>query len=169
MTIIETIAARRSIRKFTVNPVSDKEIEQILTSGMNAPTAGNQRSWHFIVVKDKERLKQIAEILPNGPMLPQAAAAIVVLADLSLEKHPGYWVVDCSAVIENMLLAIQSLKLGGVWLGVYPRTERILGLEKLFNLPDNIKPHSVIALGHPAETKAPNNNYNQDRVHLENW
>jgi nitroreductase len=167
MNFIETIAARRSIRKFTGSSVSDEQIKKLLTAGMNAPSARNMQPWHFMIIKNRGTIDSIVEICPNGALLKGAPVAIFVLGDLDISSD--YCAVDCSAAVENILLAAQAEKLGACWIGVYPRPERIAGLSKLFNLPSNIQPHSLIAVGHPGETKEPNNRYLDERIHTEKW
>jgi nitroreductase len=76
---------------------------------------------------------------------------------------------DVSAAIENILLAANRLGLGGCWLGVHPRPDRIAGIRKLFDLPEHIIPVSAVALGWPAEHPEPRTRYKEDRVHLEKW
>ncbi len=73
-------------------------------------------------------------------MIREAPVAFLVCGDIAIEKHQGYWVQDCAAATENMLLAVTALGLGAVWLGVYPRVDRVRGLKGLLGLPDNISP-----------------------------
>ena len=167
MNTIETIAARRSIRKFTEETVADKDIKQLLEAGMNAPSARNSQPWHFIVIRDRKTINNIIEICPNGALLKTAPAAVLVLGDT--DKTDDYFIIDCSAAIQNILLSACEHGLGACWIGVYPRRPRIDGLKKLFSLPENIVPHSLIALGHPSESKAPNSNYREALVHHEKW
>jgi nitroreductase len=160
---------RRSIRRYKDMDVSKEAIETILRAGMSAPSAGNQQPWHFIVVDDREKMKAITKCHPYSTMLNTAPKCIVVAADVGLQKHQGYWVQDCSAATQNMLLAISQLGLGGVWLGVHPRKEREEGIRKIFKLPDNITPLAVIAIGVPDEEKGPSDRYNPERVHRNTW
>jgi nitroreductase len=167
MNISEAIAARRSIRDFTKAEVTDEDVKEFLSAGMNAPSARNTQPWHFIVIRDRDTINSIVEVCPNGSMLKKAPMAVLVLGDLNLTDD--YWVVDCSAAVQNILLAAEAGGLGACWVGVYPRQPRIDGLKKLFSLPEEIMPHSLIAIGHPAEKKKPNNNYKKERVRYEKW
>jgi nitroreductase len=166
---MEAIYKRRSIRKYSAKDVSDDEIDQILTAGMAAPSAGNQQPWEFIVVKDRSKMEAITKIHPYAQMLTGAKAAIIVCADLKREKHKGYWVQDCSAATQNILLEATSLGVGTVWLGVYPRDDRVEGIKRLFGLPEDVMPLNVISLGYPAEEKGCIDRYDKDRIHLEKW
>lgn len=166
---METIFKRRSIRKYTDEPVSEDSILSFIKAGMNAPSAGNEQPWYFVIIDDREILNRIADFHPYAQMLRHAPAAILVCGDPSMEKHEGYWVQDCSAATENILLEITSQNYGGVWIGVFPREERVEALRELLNIPGNIVPFSLIGLGNPAEHKEPNNKFNNDRIRRNKW
>ena len=169
MDALDAIISRRSIRKYTPDPVPDDLVQKILGAAMNAPSAGNQQSWQFIVVNERKSLDAIAEILPHGKMLNQAACAIVVCGDLSHEKHKGYWVQDCSAATQNMLLAAHALGLGAVWLGVYPREERMKGIAEFLKVPEQVVPFCVVSMGWPGEKVEPMRRYEEGKVHWNGW
>jgi nitroreductase len=166
---MNAIFRRRSIRRYTDKQVSDEMINQILAAGMNAPSAGNEQPWHFIIIKDKETLKRLADFSPHSQMAKDAALAILVCADLNLERHKGYWAQDCSAATENMLIEVAELNLGAVWLGVFPVQDRVEYIRQQFQLPQNIVPFSVIPVGYPAQEMKMVNRYSQERVHQEKW
>ena len=84
-------------------------------------------------------------------MIREASLAIAVCGDLALQKHEGYWIQDCSAATQNILLAAHALGLGAVWLGVHPCEDRVESTRKLFSLPENVLPLCLIAVGYPAE------------------
>ncbi|TYQ18083.1 UNVERIFIED_CONTAM: nitroreductase [Acetivibrio alkalicellulosi] len=163
------ILSRRSIRKYTKDPVKEEDIRSLLEAAMSAPSAGNQQPWHFVVVSDKAILNKITQIHPHAHMLKDAQVAIMVCGDESLQKHIGYWVQDCSAATQNILIAAQSKGLGAVWLGVYPREDRVEGLRNLFMIPYSITPFSIISIGHPDEKKPPANRFNEQRIHYNLW
>ena len=166
---MKEIFERRSIRKYTGKPVSDELIEKLLRAAMAAPSAGNQQPWEFVVIKDRNTMDAVTEIHPYSLMLKEAGFAIVVCADLEKEKHQGYWPQDCAAATENILIEAQYLGLGAVWLGVYPRQDRVEGVKKLLNLPGRIIPLSIISIGWPAEKKEPIDRFDRTRVHIEKW
>jgi nitroreductase len=136
---------------------------------MAAPSAENQQPWEFIVVTDKEILNNITKIHPYSQMLREAALVIIVCADLAKEINTGYWVQDCAAATENILIEAKYLGLGSVWLGVYPREERVTGIKKLFNLPEEVMPLSIVSIGYPAEEKEPSDRYDESRIHINKW
>ena len=138
---------------------------------MAAPSAVAKDPWHFIVVRNREILLRIADGLPNGKMLSNAALAIVICGDLDRahDRQLSYLLQDCSAAIENLLLAASMLGLGACWLGVHPRPERIAHLRSIFGIPEQIVPVSVIAVGWPDESPAPRTRFREQAVHREKW
>jgi nitroreductase len=169
MDALETIHTRRSIRKYQDRPVPEELIRQVLAAAMSAPSARNAQPWQFVVISDRQLLGEIPRINPNAQMAERAPLAILVCGDLSLEKSPGYWVVDCAAAAQNLLLAAHALGLGAVWTGIYPREQRIDGFRRLLDLPENVIPHSLIPLGYPAEQPARQDRYRAERVHQNHW
>lgn len=169
MDCLEAIAGRRSIRKYASQPVTAEQIEALLRAAMAAPSAGNQQSWRFIVVTDEEQLARLAEATPYSRMLASAPLGIVVCGDTRDEKHPGYWVQDCSAAIENTLLAAHAMGLGAVWIGVHPVAERSANVRQICGLPEGIEPLSMIALGYPEEQKPAAERFERAYVHRDRW
>jgi nitroreductase len=166
---MKSIYTRRSIRKYKDKKIDDKKIDELLKAGMCAPSAGNEQPWHFIVIEDKRIMERIPEFHPYAAMVKNASHVICVCADLNLQLYEGYWIQDCSASTQNILLMAEELGIGSVWLGVYPREERMNGLKKLLKLPDNIVPFCLISLGYPDEQKPANDTYFEERVHKNMW
>lgn len=168
---MEAILQRRSVRDFTDKPVSEEVLTSLLEAGMCAPSAGNERPWHFIIVTERSLLEGITEFHEYSKMLKHAPAAIIVCADLNCDKYPGvgYWVQDCAAATQNILIAAQYKGLGACWLGMYPKKERVEGLRRLLNIPEHIVPFAGIALGYPAAVKSPGSRYDGSRVHRNGW
>ena len=166
---IKTIITRRSIRHYSDSPVTDEEVTAILTAAMSAPSAGNEQPWEFIIIRDKKTLSSITKIHPYAQMLEEASVAITVCGDILKEKHQGFWVQDCSAATQNILLAAHALGLGAVWLGIHPIKERVDGIAKLLHLPSNIVSLSLVPVGHPDEEKVPANRFDSSRLHHEKW
>lgn len=163
--MIDTIAKRRSIRKYTEKAVEEEKITELLKCAMNAPTAANRQEWHFSVITNKEILSRITnEVSPHMKMMRDAACAILVSGDTRLNPHHEYLCVDCAAAIENMLLAAVELGLGCCWCAVAPREEKIDGMRKVINLDENFYPVGIVAIGYPAEEKEPNNRFDPSKV-----
>jgi nitroreductase len=164
---LESIFARRSIRAYTGEPVSREAITQILEAGMAAPSSNNRKPWHFVVVQDRETLAKLAEAHPHGKMLSSAAAAIAVCGDTTVA--PDFWVQDCAAATENMLIAVAALGLGAVWLGGHPREDRVAAIREALGIPEHAGVLCLISIGHPGETKEPRTQYDPKRIHDEKW
>ena len=170
---LNVIFARRSVRAYQPErEVSSELVGDLLEAAMAAPSACARDPGRFIVIRDRKRLAAIAEGLPNGKMLPDAGIGIVVCGDLEAAhgNELGYLLQDCSAAIENMLLAASALGLGGCWLGVHPRPERAVHLRKLLQIPENVVPVGVMSVGWPAaQDKPPRTRFNPEYIHEENW
>ncbi len=165
----EAILTRRSIRQYTEAPVSKELLEELVKSAMSAPSAQNRQPWHFVIIQDKKKLLEISQNHAHAAMAPKAQAAILICADSKIEETEGFWVQGCAAAMQNLLLAAHDQKLGAVWIGLYPRTERMKTFQKIFNLPQNIMPFSIAVLGHPNEKKAKEERFRKERLHYEKW
>ncbi|HSG28314.1 MAG TPA: nitroreductase family protein [Candidatus Krumholzibacterium sp.] len=164
---IDAIFARRSIRKYLDRPVDEADLRKLLEAGMAAPSGRDRRPWHLVSVTRRETLDRLAEAHPYGKMLFEATAAIAVCGDTTVA--PDYWIQDCSAVTENILVAAAGLGLGSVWLGCHPRTERVEAIRAILRIPPEIGILSLIAIGHPGEKKEPRTRYEEEKVHREGW
>jgi len=162
---------RRSVRRYSAAAVTDAEIRDLLEAAMAAPSACAKDPWHFIVVRGREALDKVADALPNGPMLRQADAAIVVCGDPARAHRnlESYLIQDCSAAVENILLAATLLGLGACWLGVHPNEERMDPIRRQFGIPAAILPVAVLALGRPSEFPEPRTRFRAEAVHVGAW
>ena len=169
MDAMDVILTRRSIRKYTDKPLPDGLIKELLEAAVSAPSAGNQQPWHFVILDDKTLFDQILTFHPHAKMLKETQKAILVCGDLSLEKFKGYWLLDCAAATQNILLAAHAKGVGSCWLGIYPREDRMTQMKKLLGMPDHAIPFSLIPLGYPAEEKTKEDRYNSSRIHYNKW
>jgi len=169
MDALQTILSRRSIRLYTPEPVSEAMVNDLLRAAMSAPSAGNQQPWQFVVIRERQKLDSIPVFHPYAEMVKSASVAVLVCGDMRLEKNKGYWVQDCSAATQNLLLAAHAQGLGAVWVGVYPSEERLEGFRKLLEIPEEIIPFALVPVGYPAESKPPSNRYEPSRIHNDHW
>ncbi len=169
MDALEAILSRRSIRRYTQDPVSDETLKALLEAAMSAPSAGNEQPWHFIVITDRRLLDAIPRFHPYADMLREAQVAILVCGDTERERYKGHWVQDCSAATQNLLLAAHASGLGAVWVGVYPAGERVQRMQKLFGLPAHVIPLALVPLGHPGERIPRVQRFDPARIHLNGW
>ena len=174
-TTVNDIMSRTSIRKYTDEPISDADMETLLRAGMAAPSCCNIQPWHFIVVKDQAVRQQMADAFGPAKPAAKAPAVIIVCGDMQIMRespvkdNTDYWVCDACAATENILIAANSLQLGGVWMGVWPMKNRISKLQDILGLPEYIIPLNMIALGHPAEQPQPKDKWKPERIHQDKW
>jgi nitroreductase len=169
MDTFTALHTRRSIRNFTDQAVSEEALHALLDAAMIAPSAGNAQPWQYIVVDDAAILRQVPDINPYAGMAPKAPVSIVVCGDLSAEKYQGFWVQDCSAAIQNMLLAATALGLGTVWTGIHPMRDRVSAFQQLLKLPEHIVPLGLIVIGHPAAPFEKKSRFDAAKIHHNFW
>ena len=152
MNLEEGILTRRSIRKYQKNNrISKEDTEALLNMAMHAPSALNTQPWEFIVVDDQNVFNKIMAVHPYCSFLKDASLAIVVCGNLKEQHKDNYWMGDCAAATENLLLGAHARGLGGCWCGIYPTEERMQAFHKLFGLPEYVQPFSLVVVGYPAE------------------
>lgn len=166
---MKNILTRHSVRKYRNLPVPGVMLDELLKAAQSAPSAGNQRPWHFLVLDDRKVLEGIAEVHPYAQMLRTAPAAILICGEEGLEKFKGFWVQDCSAATQNLLVAANSLDLGGVWVGVFPIEDRVTALRKLLGIPDSVTPFSLVPIGFPDDDSPREGRYDASRLHYNAW
>lgn len=163
--VIENIATRRSIRKYTNEEVSKETLELLLTAAMNAPSACNQQARYFIVVTQKEKLEKLSRLHSGVNFVKNASAAIIICGEPSAATLDYYWIDDCAAATQNLLLAAHSLGLGTTWTGIgHEDSESINFFRQTLTIPDQYIPFAMVPVGYPAEQKAPNNNYKKEKL-----
>ena len=169
--VIENIMTRTSIRQFTSQPVAKDTLDLIVKAGMAAPSAVNAQPWAFVVVTDREVLDSLNANHPYAN-LKTATAAVIVCGNLEKAMEgpaQEYWVQDCSAASENILLAAHAYGIGAVWCGVYPSQERVQAVSQVLGLPENIIPLNIITMGYPAENPEPKDKFKSDNIHYQRW
>ena len=161
---MENIFHRVSIRKYEDKPVEKEKILQILKAGMQAPSACNQQPWEFYVVENREVLKQLGESSPFSAPAGKAPVAIVTAYREECDL-PEFAQIDMSIMMENLWLAADEIGLGGVWLGVAPREERMKDVEKIVGIPEGQRAFGIFALGYPDEERTQQDRFDQSRIH----
>lgn len=169
----EPIFTRHSTRSYDASKrASTEQIDDILHAAMSAPSAMNRQPWEFIVVNKQELLEQIMLIHPYCASLGDAGTAIIVCGDLDKQyktSDGGYWVYDCSAATENILLRAEQLGLSTCWCGISPSKIRVENFRKLFSLPQNVEPMSLVILGYSSATAKATDKFDKSKIHLNNW
>lgn len=165
--VFTVIHERKSVREFIPGKkISEENINKIVRAGMAAPSGRDARPWEIVVIDDREVLDALAEQLPYAKMLAQAPQAMVICGNT---EASSYWYVDCSAVTENILLAVEALGLGAVWTAAYPYEERMNAVKNSIGLPDHIAPLCVLPMGYPAGENQPKEKYDAKKVHYNKW
>lgn len=167
--MLDVIKRRRSIRVYREEPVPGEKIEILLRSGMQAPSARNLQPWEFVVSADRNLMSKIPGVHPYAQMVPSAGAIILVCGNTEIQPEIGYILEDCSACVQNILLEAVNQELGAVWLGVYPREERVRGISELFRLPSHIIPVALLSIGLPGEKKEFDDRFRPERIHTDIW
>jgi len=164
--VLSVIHSRKSVRHFTEQKVSREQLEILLRAGMAAPTAVNRQPWAFVAIDSREVLDSLSSNLSNNAILKRATAAIVVCGDMNkvFERLPDFWIQDCSAASQNILLAAEGIGLGAVWIGVFPNDSRVNKVKSVLNLPDNLVPLNIIAIGYPTGVEKPKDKWKEENV-----
>ncbi|MBE6445009.1 MAG: nitroreductase family protein [Alphaproteobacteria bacterium] len=165
------LLTRRSVRQFQPNkkiPITD--IDDVLKIAMYAPSGCNKQPWEFVVVDDEKQISEILKIHPHAQFLQDASAGIVICGDTEKQCGEGFWVVDCSAATQNLLLALHGKGMGGCWCAVYPDKKRMEDFAKLLKLPAHIKPLALVVAGYPSKIpQQPQDRFAKNKIHYNVW
>lgn len=167
MDAMECIFSRTSVRSFQKKDIEDEVITEILKAGMSAPSAVNMQPWMFVVVRERALLDKLADRLPYTKMAAQSTIAVVVCGDLRRttdQREQEYWIEDCSAATQNILLAAHALGLGAVWTAVYPVPERVNTVLSILELPEYLVPLNVLPIGYPRTAGSPKDKWDPDKI-----
>ena len=162
---MKNIYSRVSIRKYQDKPVEKEKTEAILRAAMQAPSAANQQPWEFYVVINKEKLEELSKVSPYAGMTKNAPAAIVSVYRKDC-MIPQYAEIDLSIAMENLWLETDAQGLGGVWLGIAPIEERMQAVEKVLNIPDDLRAFAIFPYGYPAEEREQQDRFEENRIHF---
>ncbi len=168
--VLNIIFKRRSIRKYQDKEVSRETLKLLLQAAMAAPSARNSQPWEFVAVNDKVTMDKFRTKMKNGNY--NAPAAIVVLANLKMALNSSaerFWIQDCTAATENILIAAAGMGLGTVWIGTYPKEDVMKDQREILGIPSDVIPLSLIYVGYPAEEQPPRTQYQEARVHWQKY
>ncbi len=169
---VECIMTRASVRHYTGGIVSRDDLLTMLKAGMAAPSAVNVQPWSFIVVTERATLDKLSAALPYAQMLDKAGAAIIVcgLPTKDAEVAPRFWLIDCAAASENILLAAHALGYGALWTAVYPDEVKIGAVRSILHIPTEVIPVNVIPVGVPVPGADPvKDKFDTGNIHHERW
>lgn len=151
---IEDIMTRRSVRAFAKKAVSREDLETIVEAALSAPSACGKKPWHVVVIEDAKTRKRVTEAMEWFKPVEEAGAAILVCGEPSKSFQGDYWLVDCAALSENVLLAARALGLGSCWCGLSPIEDNVGRIRSVLDIPEHLVPFSMIAIGHPEREDA---------------
>lgn len=160
---------RRSIRRYEDKRVEDEKIERILRAAMQAPSAGNQQGWEFIVVRDKETLERLTEVSPYYKMIKDSDVTIIVLGNKKEMRWPQYWEQDLGAATQNLMLQAVEEGLGSVWLGVAPEEDRMNSMREIFDIPEGVEAYAAVPMGYPIDENKFIDRWAEKKVHFEKY
>lgn len=165
------LLTRRSVRQFEKGRmIPHGDMEDLLKIAMYAPSGCNKQPWEFVVVEDEALKEKITQIHPYASFLKDASAAIVVCGDTKQQLEDNFWIVDTSAAVENLLLAIHGKGLGGCWCAIYPYEDRMKEFQRLLGLPENVKPNALVVVGYPVKTPPrPKDRFKPEKIHYNKW
>lgn len=167
---MKAIRSRRSIRSYRAQDVPDDLIRMLIDAARHAPSAHDSQPWKFIVVRDRETRERLSKTHRYSKLLKRAPVVIVALGDERLS--PAHFVEDCSASIENLLIAAYALGLGACWVGVHSldSTKREEYVRAILSIPDHMRVVAMIGIGYPDETPSPKEVRSiSEIVRLEKW
>lgn len=167
--VLSAIKMRQSIRRFTSQSVGEDMIITMLCCGMYAPSAKNKHPCHFVVIRNRAILLQLALQNSQASMLEHAAGAILVCGDKNVEGIKEFLYADCAAATQNILLGIHGLGLGGVWCAIASNSNWRKLIIDIIELPVKLEPFAVIAFGYPHEEKELSNRWDKAKVHYDKW
>ncbi|MDR1198270.1 MAG: nitroreductase family protein [Prevotellaceae bacterium] len=172
-TVLQNIHNRKSVRDFERRKMIGKDdLATLVKAGMAAPSAGNRQPWEFIAVSDSAVLNMLSQETPQNKMFRNAGGAILVCGNSDRffqGELSEFWVQDCSAATQNILLAAESMQLGAVWTAVYPNMERMNQLRESFGLPETVIPMSLVIIGYPEGEQTPKDKWKENYLHWEKW
>lgn len=167
MNIREAIYNRRSVRKFKDQIISDEIIEELLKDAMAAPSACNKKPWEFYVIKDKDIQEKLKKAIMYGNYNSNIMIVVAGNTNVSLTKESNdFWIQDCSAAIENILLSAVHFGLGTCWCGLYPIEKRAQRVKNILQIEDNIIPLGLIHIGYPENDIEGRSQYDKEKIHI---
>ncbi|MBO4904881.1 MAG: nitroreductase family protein [Lachnospiraceae bacterium] len=163
---MNAIFERTSIRRFGSGEIENEKIESILRAGMSAPSGGNQRPWEFYVARDPEKIAKLSKSSPYAIAACNANVVIVPCFRTEGLVYPELVYMDMSACVENMLVEITSLGLGGVWLSIAPYEDRMKNADTILGIGNGVRSFALIPVGYPTQNSSAKDRYDESRVHL---
>ncbi|MFA5068616.1 MAG: nitroreductase family protein [Candidatus Omnitrophota bacterium] len=145
MQTFQAIKKRKSVREYGKKPLSRRLLTRLIDAARLAPTARGVEPWDFVVIQKQKTLDEISRLAPNGVFIKNARAAIAVLS-----QDTKYYIEDCSAATENILLMAADAGIGACWIAG-DKKDYARDTARLLNCPKDHRLVSIIALGFPSK------------------
>lgn len=166
---MKTIDVRRSIRNFVEKEVEQEKIEKVIRAGMQAPSAHNQQAWEFIVVNDNNKKQALSEISPYAKPAKLAGVDLILAINKDNLKIEELIDQDMGACTQNVLLEVVEQGLGAVWMGVKPGKERMDLISDILELPENIIPFGLVAIGYSEQENKFIDRFDESKIHYNKY
>lgn len=163
---MNSIMNRTSVRQFQDKAVEQEKVELILKAAMQAPSAGNQMPWEFYVITNHEIMTQLSQTSPYASPAANAPLLIVPVTRKEGLRFSSYADIDMAIACENILLEVQELGLGAVWLGIAPLEERVEACNAFLQLPESLTTYALIPVGYPLKDTKALSRYDESRIHM---
>lgn len=163
--MLEVIKNRRAIRTYTDKEVEKEKILEVLKSAMQAPSSKNSSPWEFVVVDNKEILLELSKSHHKSVQIKDAKVCIVVTGNKERFLKPGKWIHDLGACTQNILLECTNQGLASCWVGVHPKRKVMDKVRQTLNLPENLVPYSMVAIGYSNEENKFIDKFDEKKIH----
>ncbi len=171
MELYQGLISRRSVRRWKEDNIDNELVKKIIKAAMFAPSSHNLRNWEFVVITEQDKKDKLSEVQPFVKILKKAPVLVVVCGTTGPSKEAeAFWVQNCSAATQNMLLAAHSEGLGGVWCAVHPMPEAEKAVREILSLPENVNPLGICAFGYPErDTNRQPDRYDETKIHYNSF
>ena len=154
MDFYDVIKTRRSIRSFSSKQIPEQTLKRILNAARLAPSANNRQPWRYIIIRDTEKINQIAQLASNQLFIAEAPVVVVICGLRYTNRHSWFgesmYILETAISIEHLVLAARNEGLGTCWVGAFDKQ----GVEKLLNIPQGSPPIMITPLGYPKDESA---------------
>ena len=152
--------------QFTNQSVNDEIINELLHAAMSGPSACNRRPWEFYVITNENVLGELKGASRFTKFDSELAIVVCGNLDNALPREMSqYWIQDCSAATENILLRVTDLGLGAVWCGIHPQPKALENVKQILKLSENLIALNIIFIGYPAEDIEARDQYDENKIH----
>lgn len=166
---LDAVLTRRSVRMFKDEKIDKEVIATIMKAGLSAPSAMNRETVHLLLIEKQEIKDKLFKDNPQVKLINTSPYTLMVFGDTSVEGNLFLLNNNCSAAIENILIALNAVNLGGVWIGAHPENENNKAINHILNIDKRFVLHGSVAFGVSDETKTPKDVDYESLTHFNKW